>query len=122
MLESEPPARAAEPGDDLIRDEEDIVAIADFTHARKVVSRRDDDAARALDRLGDERSDRVGALAEDRRLELIGRRHTEADRRSSCVKRYGSGASMCTNPGMRGSNIGQNAASPVALIAANVSP
>ena len=41
---------------------------------------------------------------------------------SVCTKRYGSGASMWMKPGARGSNIGQNAGRPVALIAASVRP
>ena len=41
---------------------------------------------------------------------------------SGLTKRYGSGASIWRKPGTRGSNIGQNAASPVALIAAIVTP
>ena len=41
---------------------------------------------------------------------------------SGLTKRYGSGASMCRKPGVRGSNIGQKAERPVALIAASVSP
>ena len=36
--------------------------------------------------------------------------------------RYGSGAAMCEKPGTRGSNMGQKAGSPVALIAPSVSP
>ena len=41
---------------------------------------------------------------------------------SGLTNRYGSGALMCTKPGTRGSNIGQNAGNPVALIAAIVRP
>ena len=41
---------------------------------------------------------------------------------SGLTKRYGSGASMWLKPGTRGSNIGQYAVNPVALIAARVSP
>jgi len=38
------------------------VAVADLAHQRPVLGRRDDDAARTLDRLGDEGGDGVGAL------------------------------------------------------------
>ena len=123
MLEAEPASRAAEAGDHFVGDQQHVVLVADLADAREVVGGRDDDAAGALHRLGDERRDGVGAFAQDRLFELVGRRHAEADASVSVLtKRYGSGASMCRKPGVRGSNIGQNAGRPVALIAASVRP
>ena len=123
VLQPEPAAGAAEAGDHFVGDQQHVVARADLADAREVVGGRDDDAAGALDRLGDERGDGVGALAQDRLFELVGGGDAEADARASVLtNRYGSGASMCRKPGVRGSNIGQNAGRPVALIAASVRP
>src|SRR5213078_5332471 len=65
---------AAEAGDDLVRDEQDLVARADLAHARPVVVGRVDDTTAAVDRLADERGDRVRPLAQDRLLQLARRR------------------------------------------------
>ena len=48
------------PRDHLVGDEQDVVAAQHLLHAGKVAVRRHDHAARALHRLGDEGSDRVG--------------------------------------------------------------
>ena len=56
-------AQAAEAGDDLVDDEQDVVLLQDRLHALEVARRRDDHAAGALHRLGDEGGDGVGAFA-----------------------------------------------------------
>ena len=73
MLEGEHPPRAPETGDDLVGDEQHLVLVADFPHPTEVVVLRDDHAARALHGLSDEHRDRVGAFAQNRLLELVGR-------------------------------------------------
>ena len=65
-------AGAPEAGDHLVGDQQHAVAVADFTYPRPVVRRRHDDAAGALDRLGDECGNRVGALKDDLALEQLG--------------------------------------------------
>ena len=62
----EPLARPAEAGDHLVGDEQHLVPVADLAHEREVVVGRIEHAAAAVDRLGDERRDRVGAFADDR--------------------------------------------------------
>ena len=57
MLGPEPAARAAESADHFVRDQEDPVLAADALDLRPVSRRRDDHAARALDRLADEGGD-----------------------------------------------------------------
>ena len=83
VLQPEPAAGAAEAGDHFVGDEQHVVARADLADAREVVRGRDDDAAGALDRLGDERGDRIGAFAQDGVFERIGRGDAEADARAS---------------------------------------
>ncbi len=70
----EPRARAAEAGDHLVGDEEHVVPRAHLAHAREVVVGGIDDAAAAVDGLGDEGGHRVGPLAQDGLLQLAGRR------------------------------------------------
>ena len=70
----EPPAGAAEAGDDLVGDEEHLVPVADLAHEREVVVGGIDHAAAAVDGLGDEGGHRVRPLAQDRLLEEPRRR------------------------------------------------
>lgn len=56
---------------DFVGDQQHAVAVADFAHERPVVRGRHDHAARTLNRLGDERGDRVGALEQDLALEQL---------------------------------------------------
>ena len=53
---------AAEAGDDLVGDEQDVVTGEYFLQSVVVVGRRDDDSACAKDGLADERRDGVGTL------------------------------------------------------------
>ncbi len=57
-----PIAGAAKAGNDLIRDQEDAVAIADIAHQAHEGGIRHDDAARPLDRFHNEGGDGVGTL------------------------------------------------------------
>src|SRR4030095_1881538 len=66
----EPRAEPAEAGDDLVGDEEDLVAATERAQRREVAGRRNDDATRALHRLDEHRTDRVRAFALDRLLGL----------------------------------------------------
>ena len=59
-----PGAEAAEPGDDLVRDEQDVVAAAEVPDARPVALGRRDHAAGADHRLCDERGDLGAARLE----------------------------------------------------------
>ena len=61
----------AEAGDDLVGDQQDVVPAQDLLDRLEVAVRRHDHAARALDRLGDERRDRLGPFGEDQLLELV---------------------------------------------------
>ena len=70
-LRAEPVAEAAEGGDDLVRGEQDVVAVADLAHALPVARRRREAAARVLHRLHVDETDRVRAHGEDRLLELV---------------------------------------------------
>ncbi len=65
VLEREPLAGAAETGDDLVRDEEHVVLVADLPHQREVVVGGVEHPAPAVDRLGDEGGHRVRTLAHD---------------------------------------------------------
>ncbi len=68
MIGSEQAAGAAEPGLDLVGDEEDVVARADLADPPQVPLGRDDHAALALDRLDDEGR----GVRRDRGLERVG--------------------------------------------------
>ena len=59
MLAGEPGARPSKARDDLVDDQENAVSVADLTHPRKVVGRRDLNAVRLHDRLGDEGGDEL---------------------------------------------------------------
>jgi hypothetical protein len=63
-------AQAAEAGDDLVGDEQDVVLLQHRLHAGEVARRRDDHAAGALHRLGDEGADGLGAFGRDQRFQL----------------------------------------------------
>ena len=63
---------AAEAADDFVDDEQDVVFLQDRLDAVEVGRRRNDNAARAHHRLGEERRDRVRILANDQRLEIGG--------------------------------------------------
>ena len=70
VLAAEPLPGATEAADDLVGREQDAVAVDDPLHLGPVGTRRDDDPARALHRLADERGDLVGTDLEDLLLEL----------------------------------------------------
>src|SRR5262249_59325752 len=70
MLEAPELAGAAQAGDDLVANEQDVVLGADVADVAPVLRRRDEDALVAADWLGDERGDAVGPFAENRALEL----------------------------------------------------
>ena len=72
VLHPEPFAGPAKAGDHLVGDQQDPVAIADRAHAREVVGRRHDQAARPLHRLGDHRGDRLRAGVDDHLLQGLG--------------------------------------------------
>jgi hypothetical protein len=65
---------------------------------------------------------RCRAFAKDRLFELVGRRDTETHRGIGVNEAIRVRRIDVEKPGVRGSNIGQNAGSPVALIAASVTP
>ena len=71
MFEREPLAGAAEAGDHLVGDQQHLVAVADLAQAGEVVVGRRVDAARALDRLGDHRGDRVRTFLLDRGHDVV---------------------------------------------------
>ena len=73
VLQAEHPAGAAEPGDDLVRDQQHVVPGADLADAREVVGLGRDHAAAALHRLGDEHGDRLRPFGEDGLLQLVRR-------------------------------------------------
>src|SRR5262245_10607935 len=62
--------QAPKPADHLVRDHIDIVFPADLADPGEVSLRRHDDAARAHDGLGNERSDRLWSLTDNHRLEV----------------------------------------------------
>ena len=67
MLAREHRPRAAEPGLNLVSDEHDAMIFCELLDRLQVAGRRHDEAALALDRLGDDRCDIVRAdLGEDR--------------------------------------------------------
>ena len=71
-LRPEHVAGAAEAADHLVDDEQDVVLLQDRLHAIEVGRRRHDHAAGAHHRLGEERGDRIGTLAQDQLLEVRG--------------------------------------------------
>src|SRR2546428_821174 len=68
----EPVARPAEARDHLVRDEEHLMLVADLAHEGEVVVARVENAAAAVDGLGDEGGHGVGAFADDGLLEKAG--------------------------------------------------
>ncbi len=68
-LGCEEAAGAAEAGDDLVEDEDDVVPVAQGPERREVVVRRDHDAGGHQDRLGDQGGDRLGAFELDHLLD-----------------------------------------------------
>ena len=74
MVEGEQRAGTPERRDHLVGHEQHVVLVADLPDAREVVVLRDDDAAGALHRLGQEHRDGVGPLTQNRLFELVGRR------------------------------------------------
>ena len=67
----EPLAEAPEPGDHLVGDERDAVAVGDRSQPGPVALRRQQRAARVLDRLGDDHRDCIRACLDDRALHLL---------------------------------------------------
>ncbi len=72
-------AEAAEGADHLVRDEQHAVAVADLADPLEVPGRRREAATAVLHRLQEDRGDGVGALAQDRPLDLVGGPHAERD-------------------------------------------
>ncbi len=85
VVEGEEGAGAAEAGDDLVGDEQHVVAVADLADAGEVVVLGHDDPARPLHRLGEEHRDGVGALPLDRPFQLVGGRDALAHPRRRLV-------------------------------------
>ena len=77
VLAAEPFAGAAEAADHLVGDEQNVMPGEDLANARPVAVWRHDDAAGALNRLGDERRDLVVAQRADLFFQLIG--HADAE-------------------------------------------
>ena len=77
VLAAEPATGATEPADDLIRGEQDAVAVDDALDLGPIGARRDDHPAGALHRFGDEGRDLVRADLEDLGLEFTRRLQTE---------------------------------------------
>ena len=76
-LRSEHIAGAPEAADDLVRDEGDVIVAQDRLDFLEVGLRRHNHATRTHDRLGDERRDRLRALALDQRFELASKARGE---------------------------------------------
>src|SRR5690242_20365927 len=66
MLEGEPFACATKTGDDFIRNEQDSILIADFSHQWEIVIGRNDHTTDSHDGFGDECRDRVCTFTKDR--------------------------------------------------------
>ena len=75
MAQREPPPGAAKPGDDLVGDQQHLVAVADLAQPREIRFRRDDDPARPHHRLADDRGHRVGPFCQYRLLDRVGGAH-----------------------------------------------
>ena len=71
-LAAEHVAEAAERGDDLVADEQDVVLVADLAHALPVAVGWGERAAGVLHRLHEHRGDAVGALHLDAQREVVG--------------------------------------------------
>ena len=72
MAKGKPASGAAEPGNDLVGDQQDVVAIADFAQARKIRGGRHDNPAGPHHRLGDDGRHGIRAFLENGLLEGIG--------------------------------------------------
>ena len=70
-LRGEHLAGAAEAGDDLVEDQQHVVAVADLAQARQILGRRRGDAAGVADRLDDHRGDGLRPLQLDDPLDLV---------------------------------------------------
>src|SRR5262245_2715333 len=74
VVHGEPLPRAAEPGHDLVGDQQDPVPVAELAHALQVAAGWDQDAIGARHGLEDECGDRVRALEGDRLVQVRERR------------------------------------------------
>ncbi len=74
MLEREPFACAPKARDDLVRDEEHFVFVADLSDEREVIVGWNDHASDTHDRLGDESGDSVGSFAQNGGFQFPSRR------------------------------------------------
>ena len=103
VLGSEHPARAAEPGDHLVADEQDAAPVADLPDHRPVLGMGDVHARRCGDRLTDHGGYRARTLVEDCPLDLP-RRYSRSAEALSAPKgdRYWSGPCTRTAPGKSG--------------------
>ena len=72
VLGREPLAGAPPAVDHLVHDQQHAVPVADLAQPLPVLRRRDVDAVRGRDRLGDDRGDRLRPLEHDLLLERIG--------------------------------------------------
>jgi hypothetical protein len=68
---AEPRAEAAEPGDDLVCTEQDLVAVADLTHPTPITLGRREGSTGVLDRLHDHHRDGLRPCGLDRVLEVL---------------------------------------------------
>ena len=100
----EPVAEAAEAGDHLVGDEQDVVPAAELAQRAQIAGRRHDDAAGALDGLGEERRDGVGALRA--MMRSVSSRHHSAYSTGdwSLLAPYGCGPGTWMKPGSGRSN------------------
>jgi hypothetical protein len=81
VLRAEPATGAAEAADHFIGDQQDAVLVDDPLDLRPISRRRNNDAARALDRLADERGNLVRADLQNLFFERAGRDQPELIRR-----------------------------------------
>ena len=72
MLAREPGAGAAESGDHLVDDQQNVVSVADLAHPPEIASVADLHAVGLHDRLGDERRDVVRPFVLDLPLQIVG--------------------------------------------------
>ena len=122
VVEPEHAARAAEPGDHLVDDQQRAVARADVAQRREVAVMRHLDRLPERDRLGDHGGDGVGPLAQDRPLDVAGALERTAALAVQRPHRPGDGWATWTNPGTSGANGSRDSGMPVADIAPYVEP
>ena len=71
-LSARPRARAAEAGDDFVKNEQDLMLVADLPKALQIAHRRDDHASRSAKRFDDHGSDVRRIMQRDEFQQLVG--------------------------------------------------